>query len=182
MHRKWIFALFILPVLLSAQTGNNAGAFFYGTIPMDQMSSTHKIGFEAGAVWNYQISGNGIFISIGGSYSLLPGKTVNADSTDSDGSLHYYNLKLPDYDYYKLILGPKFENKKRYFLLPAVIGVFDTDDYRRVGFEISGGRHYQLTEWLKLEASVKLSWLNILLKEENEKTIKTLDIGVSFLF
>jgi hypothetical protein len=172
----------MLPTLLSAQAKSNFGALFSGTIPMDQMSSTHKIGFEAGVVWNYPINDNGIFISVGGSYNLLPGKTVNADSTDGEGVLYYYDIKLPDYDFYKLIIGPKFENKNRYFLLPAVIGVFDTDDYRRIGFEISGGRHYQVTEWLKLEATLKLSWLNLLLKEENEKTIKTLGIGVAFLF
>jgi hypothetical protein len=104
------------------------------------------------------------------------------DSIGHDGNYYEYDFKIPDYDYYKIILGPKFVNDKRYFIFPAVIGLLDTDDYHRIGFEISVGHRFVITENIDMEAGIKISWLNVLLKDEGEKTIKTMQLGASLLF
>ena len=184
----FIILLFASQSISSAQLVKNWGPVLNGLIPMSGMSSTHSIGFEAGVEANLDLfDSEKTVLNFGVSYNRLGGKTLDLISDDSSGIV-IGSVDLPNYTFYKITTGPKFTNDKNTFLLPAVLFALD-EDFLRIGFEVTGGIGFSVAEESTMEIGVKISWINLLLKEEDpffpgedESTIYMVGIGVKYLF
>jgi len=183
-----IILLFGVHGITSAQMVKNWGPVLNGLIPMSGMSSTHHIGFEAGVEANLDLfNSEKSVLNLGVSYNRLGGKTLDLISDDSSGIV-IGSVELPNYTFYKITTGLKFTNDKNSYLLPAVLLAID-EDFLRIGFEVTGGIGFSVAEESTLEVGVKVSWINLLLKEEDpffpgedESTIYMVGIGLKYLF
>lgn len=171
--------LFVLINTISAQgVFHSFGITANVSFPTDQLSSTHKTGYELGGEINLQVYSPSWLLHIAGTYNYFAGKTVlvqdSVDNTISDFTFH-------NYDFYKLILGIKFLNEKGFFIKPVLIGAFDTN-YERIGAEFGFGYDFILLEKVRGEVGAKLSLVNIFGNKEGEITSRTINAGVSLIF
>lgn len=172
----------ILFVLINSATAQKLFHSFGVTanvaFPTDQLSSTHKTGYELGGELNLEVSSPSWLLHIAGTYNYFPGKTVLVEDPE-DNTIS--NFTFHNYDFYKLILGIKVLNEKGFFIKPVLIGAFDTN-YERIGAEFGFGYGFNLLEKVRGEVGAKLSVVNIFGNKENEITTKTMGLGVSLIF
>lgn len=181
LKTKRIITIFLFVLINSAtaqELFHSFGVTANVSFPTDQLSATHKAGYELGGELNLEVSSPSWLLHIAGTYNYFAGKTVLVeDPTDNTVS----NFTFHNYDFYKLIIGIKVLNEKGFFLKPVLIGAFDTN-YERIGAEFGFGYGFNLLEQVQGEVGAKLSLVNIFGNKENEITSKTMNVGVSLIF
>ncbi|MGH7454052.1 MAG: TonB-dependent receptor domain-containing protein, partial [bacterium] len=140
-------------------------------IPTGELADTHEMGFEFGGSGYVATNNPYIMAVLGASYTTFPGKTNSGAG-----------LTLPSFNPFKVFLGTQFGREKGFYFLPAATANFE-EDFSRFGLDIGAGFLLPIGAGnTKLDLGTKFSMINLLGKENGEKTVNALRLGVGVAF
>lgn len=182
--KKFFILIAILTVLSNlsfAQSTINLGINGVLAIPTGEISENYKTGFGAGVLILIPTSNPTISVTLGAAYESYPGKTV----TETSSGPGWYEKTTTEYAATSLIsifIGPKIGQKKGPYFLPA-ISVNLNEGEIRFGLDIGGGFLIPMGAGkTKFNLGAKYSLINLIGKEENEKSAGGFRIFAGLVF